>query len=418
MSGPASTGVLEAWVPRGLLEIPGPSDPPPTTAEGLTAVRLTWQGGELQVPQPLPSGASVPEQLVLPRLTDPHVHLDKVFTWGSHPNLAGTYDAALTANLSEHQTRSAQGVLDRGERALQRACAHGLRAVRSHIDSLGPGAEPSWEALQLLARNWRGRMALQMVALVPVAHWETSAGERLAKTVAEAGGLLGGVLTPPCAGSGVRRQLRALLRLADRYGCSIDLHIDEADRDPAAGLEQLLRVQEEVRCQQRITCSHASSLSLLAPDRLRSLAERMAAADLQVVALPLTNAWLLGRLPDATPVQRPFAPVRQLQRNGVRVAVGGDNVADPWFPGGDFDPLALMAMSLPLAQLAPWQRLGLAPFTTAAAEVMELDWNGVIRAGAPADLIVLEAGSWSEALRTPPQRRVLMGGAWWTAPGR
>ena len=93
-------------------------------------------------------------------------------------------------------------------------------------------------------------------------------------------------------------------------------------------------------------------------------------------------------------------------------------MADPWFPAGDFDPLALMAMSLPLAQLAPWQRLGLAPFTTASAEVMELDWDGVIRAGAPAELVVLQAGSWSEALRTPPQRRVLIDGAWWTDPGR
>ena len=410
--------MLEAWVPRGLLEITGHSDPPPVTAEGLTAVRLMWKGRTLQAPQPLPRDASAPELVVLPRLTDPHVHLDKAFTWNSHPNLAGTYDGALTANLFEHQTRSAQAVLERGERALQRACAHGLRAVRSHIDSLGPGAEPSWEALELLARNWRGRIALQLVALVPVAHWETSAGERLARAVAEAGGLLGGVLTPPCAGSVVRRQLKALLRLADRFSCSVDLHIDEADRDPAAGLEQLLRVQEQVCCRQRITCSHASSLSLLPPHRLRFLAQRMAAAGLQVVALPLTNGWLLGRLPDATPVQRPFAPVRQLQRNGVRVAIGGDNVADPWFPAGDFDPLALMAMSLPLAQLAPWQRLGLAPFTTASAEVMELDWDGVIRAGAPADLVVLQAGSWSEALRTPPQRRVLIDGAWWTDPGR
>ena len=44
---------------------------------------------------------------------------------------------------------------------------------------------------------------------------------------------------------------------------------------------------------------------------------------------------------------------------------------------------------MPLTQLAPWQRLGLAPFTTAAAEVMNLEWDGTIRAGSPADLVVL-----------------------------
>ena len=79
----------------------------------------------------------------------------------------------------------------------------------------------------------------------------------------------------------------------------------------------------------------------------------MAAAQLRVIALPLTNAWLLARSDDATPVQRPQAPIRQLQRCGVTVAVAGDNVADPWFPGGDFDPLTLLAAAMPLTQLLP-----------------------------------------------------------------
>ena len=113
----------------------------------------------------------------------------------------------------------------------------------------------------------------------------------------------------------------------------------------AAGSEQL-------HCRQPITCSHASSLALLPQLQLRRLAERMADARLQAVALPLTNGWLLGRVPDATPVQRPLA-IQQLQRGGVRVAVGGDNVTDPWFPGGDFDPLALMAASSPWPSWPP-----------------------------------------------------------------
>ena len=408
---------LQAWVPRSLLQLPAGHGPSPVTREGLTPVQLSWRDGRLLVPTVLPSTVlqsdAAPQQLVLPRLVDPHVHLDKAFSWGDHPNLSGTYDGALAANLEEHQTRSEAVVLARGEEALQRACRHGLRAMRSHIDSLGPGADPSWRALLQLRERWQGRLDLQLVALVPLAHWQTPAGERLAEQVAASGGLLGGVLTPPCRGAAVRRQLKALLTLADRFGCAVDLHIDEADRAPAAGLKQLLQVQEQLHCRQRITCSHASSLALLAEAPLRRFAERMAAAGLQVVALPLTNGWLLGRVPDATPVQRPLAPIRQLQRAGVRVAVGGDNVADPWFPGGDFDPLALMAASLPLAQLAPWQRLGLAPFTTAAAETLQLSWNGVLREGAPADLVSLQAGSWSDALRRPPERRILIAGRWW-----
>ena len=408
---------LEAWVPRSLLQLRHGSAIPAATAEGLTPVRLSWSDGCLQEPELLNSPADHLNALVLPRLVDPHVHLDKAFTWSAHPNFSGTYEGALAANMKEHQVRDREAVLCRGEQAITRACQNGLRALRSHIDSLGPGADASWEALQALKLQWRHQVELQLVALVPIAHWATSAGAQLAQRVAARGGLLGGVLVPPCRGGGVRRDLRALLRLAEELGCGVDLHIDEADHGPAEGLLQLLRALEQVPCTQPITCSHASSLALLSPKRLQRLAEQMAAHRLQVVALPLTNGWLLGQSPEATPLRRPLAPIRQLQRAGIQVAVGGDNVADPWFPAGDFDPLALMASCIPLAQLAPWQRLGLSPFTTAAAAVMGLDWDGRIGAGAPADLIVLETNSWSEALRRPPERRVLIDGRWWQ-PGR
>ena len=408
---------LEAWVPRSLLRLQSGSVIPAVTAEGLTPVRLSWSDGRLEEPELLNSPADHLNALVLPRLVDPHVHLDKAFTWSAHPNFSGTYEGALEANLKEYQVRDLEAVLCRGEKAITRACQNGLRALRSHIDSLGAGADASWEALQTLKKQWRHQLELQLVALVPIAHWATPAGAQLAQRVAAGGGLLGGVLVPPCRGGSVRRDLRALLRLAEELGCGIDLHIDEANHGPAEGLLQLLRALEQVPCTQPITCSHASSLALLSPKRLQRLAAQMAAHRLQVVALPLTNGWLLGQSPEATPLRRPLAPIRQLQRAGVRVAVGGDNVADPWFPAGDFDPLALMASCIPLAQLAPWQRLGLSPFTTAAAAVMGLDWDGRIGADAPADLIVLEANSWSEALRRPSERRVLIEGRWWQ-PGR
>ena len=410
MSG--AMGEVKAWLPRSLLRLPPGTPIPSVRADGLTAMRLRWEAGRLRRPEPLPATEPAPSLLVLPRSVDPHVHLDKAFTWDRHPNLAGTYSGALKANLQEHTTRTRDDVLKRGHRALELACASGLRALRSHIDSLGPGAACSWEALVELREQWRDRLELQLVALVPIEHWGTTEGEALAGRVAAVGGLLGGVLVPPCAGSVVRRSLTALLRLAQRLGCGVDLHIDESDQHPAQGMQQLLSVLEAGRQSPAVTCSHASSLGLLPMRRIEAMAERMAAQQLTVVALPLTNGWLLGRQRDATPVLRPLAPIRQLQRAGVCVAIGGDNVADPWYPGGCFDPLALMAASLPLTQLAPWQRLGLAPFSTAAAALMQLDWDGVIAEGAPADLIALEATGWHEALMRPPQRRILIRGRW------
>ncbi len=389
----------------------------PTRADGLVAVELTWEQGCLLEPRLLADAEPKPTCLVLPRLADPHVHLDKAFTWAEAPNFSGTYDGALAANLQEHQSRTVEGVRARGERALHLACGHGLRALRSHIDSVGPGAEASWTALSDLRSRWRDRLELQLVALAPLDHWCREPGRDLAQEVARVGGLLGGVLVPPFNAGGVRDQIKVLLDLAERVGCGIDLHIDEAGVQPAAGLRQLLAVLDQQSCAVPITCSHCSSLGLAPLDAQRRIAERIAYHGISVVALPLTNGWLLGRQADQTPMLKPLAPIRALQRAGVTVAVGADNVADPWFPAGDLDPLSLMAAALPLTQLAPWERLGLAPFTSAPALAMGLTWTGLLEAGAPADLLVLEATDWSDVLRRP-QRRVLVAGRWWPATSR
>ncbi len=408
-------GTLSAWIPRGLVELDYErvGSPAPTTrADGLCALQVSWREGRILQVQPLVEGAAEPDGMLLPRLLEPHAHLDKAFSWSRYPNLSGTYAGAMEANLREHQSRTLEVVQERFERSMQLAWRHGLRAVRTHIDSLGPGAQCSWDAILEGASRWHDRVTVQPVALVPVEHWSTSEGEQLAARVAASGGLLGGVITPPCSGRAHRQALRNLLALADRHGCGVDLHIDEASSEPAAGLFQLMRVLKRMTVSVPITCSHASSLSLLRASALQRLAERMALHNIRVVALPLTNGWLLGRQDFGTPLRRPLAPIRQLQRAGVCVAVGGDNVQDPWFPAGNFDPLALIAASLAQAQLAPWERLGLSPFTTAAARLMQMEWDGVIRAGAPADAMQLPVQSWAEALAAPPERRLLVRGVW------
>ncbi|MEB3263410.1 MAG: amidohydrolase family protein [Synechococcus sp.] len=422
---PAAPAALGLKLPRLLLD-PGLRLPPPD-GDGLVAVTLRLAEGRVQAIEPWArapdaDGAVAAEvdaglPLALTPLVEPHAHLDKAFSWGRHPNHEGTIAAALAANGREALERTAASVRQRAERALEAASRHGLRAMRSHIDSLGPWSGPCWEALQQARRDWADRLPLELVALVPLEHWSTPAGEALAARVAAAGGLLGGGLgLPTQSGRGDRQALEALLGLAERHGCGIDLHIDECSGGGALGLRRLLRVLGGRSAPVPITCSHLCSLGLLPEVRLRRLADRMASAGLAVVALPFTNLWLQDRRPGCTPRLRPQAPVRQLQAAGVSVAIGGDNVQDPWFPGGDFDPIETLRFSVAASHQAPWQRQGLAPFTTEAARLLRLPWDGVLRPGAPADLVVLGASSWSELLARSPRRRVLRAGRWLAPP--
>lgn len=420
---PAPTGLLPPMrIPRALL------DPqarlPPADDQGLVTVRLEQAGGRIRAIHGLAggragagAGGGAPLPLALTPLVEPHAHLDKAFSGEAFPNPDGTMDGAMAANGREAAERQAEAVRRRGERALEQAWRYGLRAIRSHIDSLGPWAGPSWEALLELRSHWRGRVELQLVALVPVGHWRTPEGEAFAAWVAGHGGLLGGVLGAPFRSTPAdRTALLALLRLADRLGCGVDLHVDESAERHGRGVALVSDLLLRHRLALPLTCSHASSMALLADRPCRRLAEKMAAAAVGVVALPTTNLWLLGKHHRRTPSLRTQTPIRQLQEAGVTVALGGDNVQDPWFPGGDFDPIALLRFSLAASHLVPWRRLGLSPFSTAAARLLGLDWDGVLREGGPADLLVLGASSWGELLARPPRRRVLRAGRWLAPP--
>ncbi len=393
--------------------------------EGLVAVRLEHVEGLISAihPWPQPGTGPLPPQgsgelpLAITPPVEPHAHLDKPFTAAAFPNRDGTVAGAFAANCEEAQSREQQGVLVRGEQALALAWGHGLRALRSHVDSLGTAAAPSWEALTTLRQRWAGRLELQLVAMVPIQHWLSPEGEALAARVAAAAGVLGGVIGPPFASrSRDRDGLVALLRLAERLGCAVDLHIDEGSSDPGRGVAMVSRERLDQRSEVPLVCSHASSMALLAEAPCQRLCEAIAAAGIGVIALPTTNLWLLGRRAGHTPLHRIQAPIRQLQLAGVEVALGGDNVQDPWYPGGAFDPIELLRLATLISHVVPWQRQGLAPFTSAPARLLGLAWDGVLRLGAPADLLVLGASSWRHLLAQAPQRRVLRGGQWLPPP--
>jgi cytosine deaminase len=355
--------------------------------------------------------------LALTPLVEAHAHLDKAFTAPAHANLAGTMAEAMRINQREASQRTPEQVWERAERALEQAWRYGLRAIRSHIDSLGPTAEICWDVLSSLRKRWAGRVDLELVALVPIHHWLSREGEQLARRVAAEQGLLGGVLGPPYQLQGGEKEaLLALLHLAEREGCGVDLHIDESEQPPSHGLLLLRELLHEHPFSVPVVASHASSMGLMDDAALRHLAEGLAQVGVGVVALPTTNLWLLDRDPERTPARRPQAPIRQLQQAGVTVAIGGDNVQDAWFAGGDFDPIELIRFATVASHLLPWHRAGLTPFTTCPARLMRLEWDGVLRVGGPADLVVFAATSWPDLLARSPQRRVLRNGLWLPPP--
>jgi len=406
----SNSGTAEVLIPRSLFLIED-FDNLNIDSEGLCSVSITWENGVVSELKSLKDKDSKPKKILFPRFVEAHSHVDKSFTWEDFPNLESNYGGALSVNLEEHKTRTTDKVLERVEKSLKLAIKNGYRAIRSHIDTYKSQSIDIWIELFKLQKKFSFELSLQFVALAPLEFWDTSNGEELAKMFSSFGGILGGVIVPPFNKKDTSKFLAKMLLLASKYKLEIDLHIDESIIEPGAGLKILLETIENLKINSiPITCSHLSSLISLSPSEISNIGEKMAEKNIKVIALPLTNFWLLNRDNKNTSLKRPVAPIKQLQKSHVDVSLGSDNVQDPWYPFGNFDPFYMLSCAVPMLQLNPWERMTLSAIFLAPSRLLNLKWDGLIKKGCPADFVILEAQSWGDVFSCSLKRKVFIKG--------
>jgi cytosine/creatinine deaminase len=190
--------LVDARIPVDLLD----ATPPLCDADRLHRCDLVVEGGRIAAivapgtsPTILPAVA-LDQGLVLPRFVDIHTHLDKGHIWQRAPNPDGTFLGARSTVAGDREANwHAEDVRRRMAFALRCAFAHGTAAIRTHIDSIGPQTAISWPVFDEMRAAWKGRIALQAVALFPTvfALDEPEQFKTIVATVARFGGALGGL---------------------------------------------------------------------------------------------------------------------------------------------------------------------------------------------------------------------------------
>ena len=380
--------------------------------EGFSSVEIFWNEGKVTKINSLDEEELSPNQILFPRFVESHAHFDKSFSWKNFPNLKSNYENALSVNLEEHITRTPRKVLERAEKSLDLAIKNGYRAIRTHIDTYIAQDKEIWSGLFELKKKYSHALKLQYVALAQLEFWSTSSGDFLAKELKPNNGVLGGVLVPPFKRKKIEDLLSNTLLLAKKYSLEVDLHIDESSIEPGAGINLLIKTIEKLKCEVPITCSHSSSLLFLKDRQIIKLGNKLAEKNIRVIALPLTNFWLLNRDDNNIPLHRPVAPLKQLQKSFVDVSIGSDNVQDPWYPFGNFDPFYLFSYAMPMLQLNPWDRLSLSALFNAPSRLLKLEWDGMVEKGCPADFVIVEGKAWADIFSGNLKRKVLINGIW------
>ena len=348
-----------------------------------------------------------------PMLIDVHTHLDRGHTVVRAPNVSGTFKDAVAATQADRQRWTHEDLLARMDFGLRAAFAHGVSAIRTHLDSVPEQAERSWRAFRDMRAEWQGRVELQAVSLLPIDFFRDEWGERLAALVAQSGGVLGAVTR--AVSSGVHGAplddldvlLDRLFSLAKRHDLDIDLHVDETSDPNAAALPRVARAALRHGWRGRVTAGHCCSLAVQPEEEADRTLDLLAEAQVAVVTLPTVNLYLQDRGAGRTPRWRGVTLVHEMRRRGIAVAAAGDNCRDCFYAYGDHDmvdtfrqAVRILHFDHPLAE-AP-SLVG--PQPAAIARLA----HGSLCEGAPARLIAFNARTLNEIVSRPQSDRIVI----------
>jgi cytosine/creatinine deaminase len=386
-------------------------------ADGLALADIEIAGGKIAGVRP--SGATaatgptidLDRGMVWPGFVDCHTHLDKGHIWPRAANPDGTFQGALTTVMADRAVNwSAADLTARMDFALRCAYAHGTVAIRTHLDSRASQTAITWPVYAELKARWADRITLDASPLFPIDLALDDAHMAEVKAAIAAHGRTMGSVTymHPKLAEGLDR----LFRIASERGWNLDFHVDESLDPGATSLRTIAETALRYCFQGQILVGHCCSLSIQTDDFAAATMDLVARANIAVVSLPLCNLYLQDRRAGLTPRRRGVTLLHELGARGIRVAVASDNTRDPFYAYGDLDLLEVFRAAVRIAHLdhpvGAWPRA----VTATSANVLGNKNNGLIRAGANADLVVMPARSWTELLSRPQSdRAVLRAGA-------
>ena len=345
--------------------------------------------------------------LVFPCFTDMHTHLDKGHIWPRAANPDGTFFGALTTVGTDRAANwNAKDVATRMEFSLQCAYAHGTKSIRTHLDSIPPQDEISWDVFAEKRDAWAGRIELQAASLIGCdSHENISTGyAKTADIVANTGGALGMVTYPV---SDIQARLNEFFDLAGERGLEVDFHSDETMDPESETLRLIAETVIRLGWDRPVTVGHCCSLSTQDERRALDTLDLVARAGLNIVSLPMCNLYLQDRTSGRTPRGRGITLVHEMKARGINISFASDNTRDPFYAYGDLDMIEVMRQATRIGHLDHSDTDWFRAFSSNPAKACGLPAQG-FAVGDPADFVICNARDWTELFARPQSDRIVL----------
>ena len=339
-------------------------------------------------------------RLLLPPFVDPHIHLDSTGTAGQPEwNESGTLFDGIRIWGERKQHLSITDVKDRARATIHRQVEQGIQFIRTHADVTDPTLT-GLHALIELREELKDVVDLQVVAFPQDGILSFPHGKDLMRQAIEDGAdVVGGIPHFEFTRQYGVESVHFLMDLAQEYNKLVDVHCDEIDDPQSRNLEVLATLAYERSMGARVTASHTTAMGSYNDAYTYKLMRLLKLSDINFVSNPLVNVHLGGRF-DTYPKRRGVTRIHELLDHGINVALGEDDVRDPWNPLGDGNMLDVLTMGVYIEHLMGYQQLqdSFRLVTYNGAKALNLGDDYGIQVGRPGNCIVLDAPDFYHAL--------------------
>jgi cytosine/creatinine deaminase len=346
-------------------------------------------------------------KLLLPAFIDGHVHLDKVLIRDELREHDGTLGGAIGAIHERKRRYTVEDVRDRAREVITASVRFGTTRLRSHVDVDTIGGLVPLEGVMAAAAECADIAEVRTIAFPQEGLLRDPGAFDLMEAALEAGAdVVGGMPHWEADEASQRKHVRLCFELAERFDRDLDMHVDETDDGGVRTLEMVADEALRRGFVGRVCAGHVCSLAAAPHDYAERVIEKCARAGISIAANPVTNLVLQGRA-DRGLVRRGMTRVGEFRAAGVNVLFGQDCAKDGFYPFGRGSMLEVALISAHVAHLTTHDDLAFAlrAVTDAPAQAWGLTDYG-LKVGARADLQLLPAPSWEEALRLqlPPEK--------------
>lgn len=334
--------------------------------------------------------------LVTPSFVNPHMHLCKVWTLPmmSEEALlayqqAGMSGPAAAIELASKVKESyhASWIENNARRAVALAALYGTTHMRAFADVDSKAKLEAIKALLAIREEFRGIVALQVVAFAQDGIIKDPGTDRLMHEAMQLGAdVVGGIPWIEKTTADMKAHVEFCFELAVSFGKDVSMLLDDAGDPNLRTLEMMAAEAIKRGWQGRALAHHCRAMSAYPEPYLRGLLQILRDARVAVVSNPHTGP-LHARIPD-------------LCAAGITVCLGQDDISDAYYPFGRNNMLEVAFLASHLLWMMSRNDMETLydMITVNPAKALNIA-DFAIAVGAPANIVVLDQPDVGEALR-------------------